>query len=77
MHADQILQRGLEPSHGATMPEGRTLNADRSKLGHLRRPMLEIFGLQTHLFANIVILHGHDAHSSALLLELAHGNLVP
>jgi hypothetical protein len=33
--------------------------------------------LQTHLFANIVILHGHDAHSSALLLELAHGNLVP
>jgi len=86
MHADQILQRGLEPSHVATMPEGWTFHAapchhllGRSKLSLLRCSMLEIFSLQTHFFTDIVTLHSildsHHVHPSALLLELVHGNL--
>ena len=37
--------------------------------------MLEIFSLQTRFFTDMVILHSHHVHPSALLLELAHGNL--
>jgi hypothetical protein len=80
----EVWRLRLEPSYVmATLPEGWTLHAaprhhlfDQSKLGLLRRSMLESFCLQTHLFADIVILHSHDIHPSVLLLELAHGNLV-